>query len=94
MEKGTKMINHINCIKTLAEHIEGVGDTLAENDLVIILMSSLPEEYDFLITELETILEDLLTWGFVRDRLIYGYKKMQRGSAGIVESVQTPKTYC
>ena len=82
MEKGTKMLDHINYIKTLAEHMEGVGDAVSENDLVIILISSLPEEYNFLITALETIKEEMLTWDYVRDRLLHEYDKMQRGSSG------------
>ncbi len=50
MEKGTSMINHVKYLKTLAEHLEAVGDPIQEKDLVIILISSLPEEYHHLIT--------------------------------------------
>ena len=48
------MIEHINNVKTIAEHLEAIGDPIAEHDLVIILISSLTEEFDFLITALET----------------------------------------
>ena len=41
MEKGMNMIEHINNIKTLSEHLEAVDDAVAEKDLVIILISSL-----------------------------------------------------
>ena len=78
MEKGTQMIDHINYVKTLSEHLETVGDAVAEKDLVIILISSLPEDYNFLITALETIAEEKLTWDYVRDRLLHEYEKMQR----------------
>ena len=71
MGKGAKMIDHINYIKTLAEHLEAVDDEIAEKDLVIILISSLPEEYNYLITALETIAEEKLSWNYVRDRLIH-----------------------
>ena len=40
------MIDHINYIKTFAEHLGAVDDEIAEKDLVIILTSSLPEEYN------------------------------------------------
>eukprot|EP00795_Rhopilema_esculentum_P004463 gene4463-20707_t len=88
MGKGAKMIDHINYIKTLAEHLEAVDDEIAEKDLVIILISSLPEEYNYLITALETIAEEKLSWNYVRDRLIHEYDKMQGGSEG---TVSTPK---
>ena len=55
------MLEHVNCIKTLSEHLKAVGDAVAENDSDIILISSLPEDYNFLITALETIAEDKLT---------------------------------
>ena len=44
---------------------------MAEKDLVIILISSLPDDYNFLITALETIAEEKLTWDYVRDRLLH-----------------------
>ena len=47
MEKGTQMIDHINYMKILSEHLEAVGDAAAEKDLVIILISSLPDDYNF-----------------------------------------------
>ena len=65
MEKNTKMIDHVNYIKTLAEHLEAVDDIIVEKDLVIILISSLPEEYNYLITALETIAEEKLMWDYV-----------------------------
>ena len=77
MQKGTSMINHINYIKTLSEHLEAVRDAVAEKDLVIILISSLPEDYNYLITALETIAEENLTWDYVRDRLIHEAEKIK-----------------
>eukprot|EP00794_Sanderia_malayensis_P014955 gene14955-biopygen12465 len=76
MAKGAKMIDHVNYLKTLAEHLEAVDDAIVEKDLVIILISSLPEEYNYLITALETIAEDKLTWDYVRDRLIHEFEKL------------------
>ena len=74
------MIEHINNVKTIAEHLEAIGDPIAEHDLVIILISSLTEEFDFLITALETIAEDILTWDYVRDRVIHEADK-KKGTA-------------
>ena len=61
MENGQNMAEHISHIKTLSEHLEAIDNRTAEKDLVILLISSLPEEYNYLITALETIAEDHLT---------------------------------
>ena len=68
-------------LQTLSEHLEAVGDAVAVKDLVNILINSLPDDYNFLITALETIAEEKLTWDYVRDRLLHEYEKMQGGSA-------------
>ena len=81
------MIDHINYVKTLSEHLEAVGDAVAEGDLVIIPISSLPDDCNFLITALETIAEEKLTWDYVRDRLLHEFDKMQRGRRGSTEKV-------
>ena len=74
MEKGTDMQTHVNYLKTISEHLEAIDDKVEEKDLVIILLSSLPEEYNHLVTALETIAEDKLTsWTYVRDRVIAEY---------------------
>ena len=62
MVKGTNMIDQINYLITLAEHLEAVDDAVLEKDLVIILICSLPEEYNYLITGLRTIADEKPTW--------------------------------
>ena len=76
------MVEHINHIKMLAEHLEAIDDNIAEKDLVIILISSLPDEYNYLITALETIDEEKLIWDYVRDRLIHEAEKNVKRSVG------------
>ena len=75
MDKRTNMIKHLNYVKTLSEHLEAVKDPVNEKDLVIILISSFPEDYNYLITALETTAEDKLTWDYVR--LIYEADKVK-----------------
>ena len=75
MEKGSDMVGHVNNLKTIAEHLEALDDAVAEKDLVMILISSLPEEFNNLITALETLKEDALTWTYVRDRVINEYER-------------------
>jgi len=74
--KNTDMHAHTNYIKTVAEHLEAIGDVVAEKDLALVLLSSLPEEYAQLVTALETATEpDDLTWDTVRDRVLNEYEK-------------------
>ena len=59
-----------------------MDDPIAEKDLVIILISRLPDEHNYSITGLETIAEDKLTWNYVPDRLIHEFYKIQNGKVG------------
>lgn len=48
------MVTHVNYIKTIAEHLEALDDEVVDKDLVMILISSLPDEYNNLITTLHS----------------------------------------
>ena len=79
--KNTDMHTHTNYIKTVAEHLEAIGDVVAEKDLAIVLLSSLPEEYAQLVTALETATDpDDLTWDTVRDRVLNEFEKKRAHS--------------
>ena len=70
MVTGPHMTEHINYIKILTEHLQGI-DEITEKDSVIILISSLLEECKHLITALETTADDYLLWDYVEDRLLH-----------------------
>eukprot|EP00111_Clytia_hemisphaerica_P006416 TCONS_00018648-protein len=89
MEKGKDMTEHINQIKTLGEHLEAIDVAIAEKDLVILLISSLPDDYNYLITALETIADDNLTWDYVRDRLIHESEKKSEKSPTSPEALNS-----
>ena len=57
--------------------MEASGDPIADHDLVIIVISSLTEDFNSLITALETIAEDNLTWDYLRDCLSHEAEKMK-----------------
>ena len=77
--KNTDMHAHTNYIKTVAEHLEAIGDIVAEKDLAVVLLSSLPDKYAHLVTALETATDpDDLTCDTVRDRVLNEYKKNVR----------------
>ena len=69
------MIQHINKIKTIAENLEALDDRVSEKDLVMILLSSLPSSYNNLITTLESLDEERLTWDYLRDRILTEFER-------------------
>ena len=84
MKKWQNITEHINHIKTLSEHLETIDNRIAEKNVVILLISSLLEEYNYLITALETIAEDQRTCDYVKDRFIHknGKKKSRKPKEG------------
>ena len=75
MTENKSMTEHLNELKTLAEHLEALDDPVVEKDLVMILISSLPNEYNNLITTLETLKQEKLTWDYVRDRVLAEFER-------------------
>ncbi|KAF1314268.1 Copia proteinlike, partial [Globisporangium splendens] len=73
MEEGDDELAHINEVKTLAEQLDAVGAPVSEDDLVITLLGSLSESYQFLITALESR-SDTLTWKLVTSRLLHEHQ--------------------
>ena len=82
MSDASSMEAHLNNLKTIAEHLEAVDDAVSEKDLVMILMTSLPESYDNLITTLETLKLEQLTWNYVRDRCVAEYDRKNKKTGG------------
>ena len=79
MSSASSMEVHLNNIKTIAEHLEALDDAVDEKDLVMILISSLPDSYNNLITTLETLDEKQLTWAYIRDRVTAEYERKKGG---------------
>ena len=75
LSNSTTMESHINAIRNIADHLDSLDNPISEDDLVMILLSSLSEDYNNLLTTLETLREDQLTWNYVRDRLITEYQR-------------------
>ncbi|CAH0476833.1 unnamed protein product [Peronospora belbahrii] len=80
MEEGDDVLRHINKIKTLAEQLNAVGAPVSEDDLVITLLGSLGNTYQFLIMALESR-ADTLTWELLTSRLLHeDMKRKEQGS--------------
>ena len=60
-KKRQNMTEHIIYIKTMSERLQAIDDRIAEKDLVIFLISSLPKKYNYFIETLKIIAEDHLT---------------------------------
>src|SRR5512145_3349195 len=84
MEEGDDVLAHINKLKTLAEQLDAVGAPVSDDDLVITLLGSLSESYQFLTTALESR-SDTLTWELVTSRLLHeDMKRKEQGGDGAV----------
>uniref|UniRef100_A0AAV1V1L6 Uncharacterized protein n=1 Tax=Peronospora matthiolae TaxID=2874970 RepID=A0AAV1V1L6_9STRA len=81
MGEGDDVLKHINKLKTLAEQLDAVGAPVSEDDLVITLLASLSESYQFLITSLESR-SDSLTWDLVTSRLMHEDLKRKEQGGG------------
>ena len=82
MEEGDDVLEHINKLKTLAEQLDAVGAPVSEDDLVITLLGSLSDSFQFLITALESR-ADTLTWELVTSRLLHeDMKRKEQGGDG------------
>ena len=68
MEKQHNMTEHTNQIKAFSQLLEAIDDIISEKDLTIVLISSLLEEYNYLIIILEKMAEDHLNWNDIRDK--------------------------
>ena len=54
IQEGDSMQEHINKIKALQDKLQSVGGNLQEEDVLAILLSSLPESYETLMISLES----------------------------------------
>ena len=82
LTNGISMTDHCNNLKTIAEQLEALDDPVTEREIVMILISSLPPAYNNLITALETLKGENLTWNYVRDRVIHEYERKKSNSGG------------
>uniref|UniRef100_A0AAV1TVP6 Retrovirus-related Pol polyprotein from transposon TNT 1-94-like beta-barrel domain-containing protein n=1 Tax=Peronospora matthiolae TaxID=2874970 RepID=A0AAV1TVP6_9STRA len=82
MEESDDVLEHINELKTLEEHLEAVGAPVCEDDLVITLLGSLSDSNQFLITALKSR-SDTFSWELVTSRLLHEeMKRKEQGSKG------------
>lgn len=80
LEAAGNAVEHINRMQELFTKLGDIGeDKLSETWSVAFLLSSLPEEYDSLITALETRKEEELTFALVQQKVIADYERRIHG---------------
>lgn len=75
LKEGGNMEDHINIILDMVNNLSALGENLKENLVVALLLVSLPDSYDSLITALETRPENELTLEMVKGKLISDFKR-------------------
>lgn len=65
------MLDHINKIKFMSQHLEAIGEKLEKGDVVMVLLCSLPKFYNNLIVALESQVDVNLTIEFIITRLFH-----------------------
>lgn len=68
MDRGGDIESHVSKVILLVDQLRACGDAISENEVVTVLLCSLPEEFDSLITALESR-ESNLTLDYVKQRL-------------------------
>jgi hypothetical protein len=76
MEEGSSMSNHLDRFGELVLAMEAVGDPMNEARQLVILLSSLPAEYDTIVTVIENTHD--LSLDEVKEKLLKQYEKMQQ----------------
>lgn len=83
MEEGEDLMAHVNKVKALANQLAVIDKPLPEEDVVMTLLSSLPDSYSSLIVALESISRKDLTLDYVTARLAHEVtKRKQKESIG------------
>ena len=71
MTSGQTMTGHLARAKALSSKLKAIGKDIDENQLVLYLLRSLPQDYDVLVISLESHDESTLTWDYVSGRLLH-----------------------
>lgn len=76
--EGKTMEDHINGILCLVNELRALGEDIKDAMVVALMLGSLTEEYDSLISALEIKDEADLTVNYVKEKLIQAYKRQNK----------------
>lgn len=86
-ENGGNMLTHINHLRSLHDQLKEMGASIDDKELAMTLLSSLPDEFKPLITALDAVGEDNLSFEKVKGMLLNDYERSNDSIA-----VQTKKS--
>ena len=69
-QKGGNMLEHINQLRSLHDQLKEMGANIDDGELAMTLLASLPDEYKPLITTLDAVGEDKVTFEKVKSMLL------------------------
>ena len=75
-QKGGNMLEHVNQLRSLPDQLKEMGETVDDKELVMTLLASLPEEFKPLITALDAVGEDNLSFDKVKGMLLNDNDRM------------------
>lgn len=84
MPSNGNMEEHVNNMLDLVNQLEALGEKLADHLVVALLLCSLPDDYNTLITALESRDEKDLTLEMVTGKLINEYKRSTESEANSI----------
>lgn len=86
MGENGDMESHINTLLDIVDQLTALGETLAENLVVALLLCSLPDSYNTLVTALESRPDADLTLELVKCKFIQEHKRRNGSHGGSEES--------
>ena len=87
MKSGTSVELHLKHMKELADKLAAIGAPISEEDQVVTLLGSLPQNYSTLVTALEARVDDI-DLKFVQQALIHEEQKQREQAAGTSSGVR------
>lgn len=74
-DESMNMAQYIHNIMEIVDQLRGIGKTVPDDDVIALLLCSLPESFDALITGLEGRPESELTLEYVKGKLVTTYER-------------------
>ena len=79
LQDDQNMQEYISAVLRLVEQLRGVGEEVSDQQVAMLLLCGLPDEFETLITALEARDEDELTLEYVKNKLVDAYKRKKDG---------------
>jgi hypothetical protein len=77
MQEGDDMLVHINMVKALADQLCSIKVNIADEDVYMVLLMSLPPSFDNLVTSLESMSTKDVDLQFIVARLLHEVSKIK-----------------